>query len=142
MTVLAVEGGALAIHNPFILAEEDYISLEALGAVAFILVPNRFHASEAGAFHQRFPKAKVFASPAARMNLAKQECAVSGWLPVDWRSEIMPAFALAGTRALGEILFVHRPTKTLITTDLVFHMRHVHGRLPRPYSKQTIFLIA
>ncbi len=134
MTVMQVDG-QLAVHSPFILEEVDYQALERLGVVGWILVPNRFHCSDAGAFSKRFPHAKVLSSVAARKALKKQGCKVDGWLPRDWEGHELAAFPLQGTRGLGEILFVHRPSRTLVVTDLVFHILEAPRAIDRIFLK-------
>jgi hypothetical protein len=72
------------------------------------------------AARQRFPAAKLYA-PAA---LAKKQPG----LPIDGPPDALAgndltAVTVGGMPKLQETLFVHRPSRTLIATDLVFNVR-------------------
>lgn len=135
MTVCRVCDRDLVIHNAFQLRPEDISELERLGTVRWILVPNRFHSSEAGYLREKFPEARVIASPAARKALKKNGCPVAGWFPEDWKNLDMPAFEVRGTRGLGEWVFLHRPSRSLLVTDLVFHMREGSRPMDRSFLR-------
>jgi hypothetical protein len=136
LTLCRLADGRLVVHNAFRLREEDYAELASLGKVAYILVPNRFHASEAADFQRRFPEAEIIASPAAKRTLRKTKARVASWLPEGWqpRGE-MPVFAISGLRGLGEFVFLHRASRSLIVTDLVFHMLEVKRATDRSFLR-------
>jgi hypothetical protein len=118
MTILADSNGDLLIHNPFSLKESDYKKVAALGNVRWIVAPNRFHCSEVVEFALRFPAAEIHSSPLAVKSLKGCELKI---LPNSWKHEDIRAVEISGTRGLGEIVFYHPWSKTLIVTDLVFN---------------------
>ncbi len=125
MTVMALTAGDLIIHNAFRLADSDLAELRALGNVVGIVVPNAFHGDEAGWLSEQFPQARVFAPQASRKKF-KKIYRVDGSLELDWpqawASEIA-CVAIDGMRILNEVVFLHRASRTLVLTDLVFNLR-------------------
>lgn len=122
MTVMKLSDGSLAIHNAFQLKDEDYKKIEELGVVSSIIVPNVFHNSEAFVFKNRFPNAKVYAP---KDMLEKVEGCV-GVLPIELFASQNPevaCIAIQGLRLLKEIVFVHKPSQTLVLTDLAFNLQ-------------------
>lgn len=122
MTVVRHSSGQLAIHSAIRLRDEDYAELDALGTVALILVPSRLHADEARFYAERYPQAKLFAparlAALLRDRLGRVDGDYGRW-PAEWSSELV-ALQTNGTK-MDEALFWHRPSRTLIVTDLVFH---------------------
>lgn len=125
MTVMTLRSGEVVIHNAIRLHEKDYQTLERLGPIAYIVVPNTFHSSEAHFYKTRFPSAKLLVSPGALTSM-KKRTVVDGVLPSDWppglKSEI-ECIEFSGTRILNEVLFFQKDSRTLVVTDLVFNMR-------------------
>lgn len=121
MTILRKKDGGLVIHNAIRFREKDYASIEALGRVDAIAVPNIFHASDAPVYAERFPQAKVFVPKVVLKKLSKA-MKVNGSLEENWpyASEIA-VVPFAGR--LGESAFIHHASKTLVLTDLSFNMR-------------------
>ena len=123
MTIVRHTSGALAIHSAIRLHDADYARIvDPLGRVDLILVPNSLHSDEARYYAERYPRATVLVPAAARAKCAAKLPRVDGaydaW-PSAWADEL-EALQVEGTR-MSEALFWHRPSRTLITTDLVFH---------------------
>jgi len=136
MTICRLKSGDLVVHNAFQLKQKDVDELARLGGVAWILVPNRFHCSEAIFLRECFPAAKVVASPEARRALRKQKCPVHSWLPEGWEpQQEIHAFPIGGTRGLGEWVFLHLQSKSLIVTDLVFHLQEAKRPMDRSFLR-------
>lgn len=126
MTVIRLkEGRGLIVHNPIRLRDEDYAWIDDLGDVQAIIAPNSFHASDAAAYKEQYPRARLLVSRGAEKAVRKQ-LIPDGILPADWPDEYRPeidCMEFAGTRLLAENLLFHRPSRTLIATDLVFNLR-------------------
>lgn len=120
MTVVRTPRG-LWVHNAMRLRSEDYPKLEELGAVAWIVAPNAFHCSEAHVYKARYPAARLLVSPLAKAKVERQ-CPVDGPAS-EYVDACLESHDVAGTRWLGETVFFHVPSRTLIVTDLVFNMR-------------------
>jgi hypothetical protein len=124
MTVVRHTSGEIAIHSAIRLEDADYGRiLDSLGRVTTILVPNRLHADEARFYAERYPEAQVLVPRPVRERCAVKLPRVDGtfddaW-PARWAGELR-ALQVEGTR-MGEALFLHVPSRTLVVTDLVFH---------------------
>jgi hypothetical protein len=66
MTVVRLNDGRLVIYSAMALDEEQMQVLEDFGVPAFLVVPSRFHRSDAFAWKQRYPKLVVVAPESAR----------------------------------------------------------------------------
>jgi uncharacterized protein DUF4336 len=113
MTVIRLRDGRLVLHSPAPLGAALRAALEALGEVAFIVVPDA---------HGRFAAAAAAAYPRAQV--------LRDAFPAEWRGEL-ETLAVRGFR-LREVVLFHSPTRTLVITDLCFNIRespHAFARL-------------
>jgi hypothetical protein len=125
MTVVRVDDGLL-LHSPLPLDDAMVASITALGPVAHIVAPNCFHHLNIGPASERFPNAKVHAPQrlrAKRPDLRIDHDLQSGAEP--WPS--LAIFEIAGAPELDEFVFLHRPSASLIVTDLVFNIHEAQG---------------
>ncbi|MEM7247395.1 MAG: hypothetical protein AAF533_18795 [Acidobacteriota bacterium] len=123
MTVLETEPGRVALHASMRLDEAGTTELMGLGRPAWILVPNDFHSSEAGALAEAWPDARVLihsgASGATRAGLPR----IDGTIAEAWPESLsgrLEATELAGL-SFHESAFLHVATRTLVLTDLCFN---------------------
>jgi hypothetical protein len=133
MTVLRV-GDGLVLHAAIRLSEPELARLDALGPVVGIVVPNRFHDSDAPFYAERHPRALVLV-PAALRESQGRRLRIEGTIEADWPASWAPdleALELGGTRS-HETAFLHRASRTLVLTDLVFNLRATdfRGRVER-----------
>lgn len=125
MTVARLDDG-LWLHSPIALDDAAVAELAKLGEVAHIVAPNCFHHLNIGPALERFSAAKVHAPHglrAKRPDLRIDADLKPGRAP--W-----PAFEIieiAGAPELDEFVFLHRPSATLIVTDLVFNIHEAKG---------------
>lgn len=119
-TVVRLRDGTLWVHSPAPSSDEVCRALEALGRVAWIVVPNKFHHLNAPAMKQRYPGATLVAPASVRprndqlvfeRDISDPQLAAD--LP-DFR-----ALPLAGVPFLDETTFFHEPSGTLIAADLI-----------------------
>lgn len=135
MTILSDSENRLLIHNPFTLLEQDYRKIQSLGKVTWIVAPNRFHCSEVGGFLEAFPEAELHCSLAAVPALKKGKTPKL-ILPMSFpRIAEIQALEIKGTRGLGEIVFYHSLSRTLVVTDLVFHGLVGKNRLEKAFFR-------
>jgi len=125
MTVFLLASGEVAVHSAIAMDEAGMAALEAIGRPAWILVPNSLHFSDAGWYADRYPSARVLVPAASRAKLFEKVRRIDGSLDDDWpesnRGELA-VIPLQGTR-IGEVAFVHAPSRTLVLTDAVFNYR-------------------
>lgn len=126
MTVMEA-GGALAVHSAMRLGAGEMARLDALGPVRWVLVPNRYHASDAAWYAERYPAARLLVPARARAALEKERVGpIAGTHEADWPPELAGSIeraALDGLRLLHEVVFLHRATRTLVLCDLAFNLR-------------------
>jgi hypothetical protein len=130
MTVVRLHDGepSLWLHSPLALDDAAFEALAALGEVGHIVAPNCFHHLFVGPALERFPNAKLHAPAGLRSKRPDLR------IDADLRpgAEPWPAFEIveiAGVPALSEFVFLHRPSATLILTDLAFNIHEAKGLL-------------
>lgn len=130
MTVARLPDGALWVHSPIALDDALAAELDALGPVRHLVAPNCLHHFFLARAHRRYPQAAVHIAPglaAKRPRLAMGN-PLSATPPPEW-GDAFAVCPLEGARRLGETVFLHRPSRTLICTDLVFNLRTWRGPL-------------
>lgn len=135
MTVLRLPGGGLLVCSPLRLTPERQAAVEALGLVEHLYAPNLFHHLHLGAWADAFPDARVHAPaglakkrPDLRIDRVHTDPAEPGF------GSDVSEHVIAGCR-LGETALVHRPSGTLVVTDLVANVGRPEGLWARTYTK-------
>lgn len=124
MTVIRLPDGGLWCHSPIAPDETLFAAVDALGTVRHLVSPNQLHYAHIGAWQQRYPHAKAWASPGVRKRAASQRIEVSfdaelgDQSPADWLGAI-DQMLFRGSRVMQEIVFLHRASATLIVADLI-----------------------
>ncbi len=132
MTVVRLEDGSLLAHSPIRLTEELERRLATLGEVRHVLAPNFDHYLFVPHFKRRFPEARFYAAPGVAQKLS------------DLRFDVLLRHPSGGpfgdaiehawfrsSHELQEIALFHRPTRTLITSDLAFNIQSTAGLVSR-----------
>src|SRR5262249_43521280 len=131
-TVIRLHSEALLIVSPPPVEAGGLECLEALGSVEEVLVPNSFHYLNAPGFLARYPHATLRVVPGLHERVPGlprgQELPESA-LP-SWRG-VIEHLVLGPVRGVSEAVLFHRPSATLILTDLAFHMLQFEHRLER-----------
>lgn len=120
MTIVRLPDGAIWIHSPTALDGRLANAIEALGRVAYIVAPNTLHYWYVPDWMARFAQAKFFYAPGLEIR-AKRPLPdgerLSETPPPDW-AETIDQTCVEGD-LLNEVDFYHRPSRTLILTDLI-----------------------
>lgn len=129
MTVLGLSGGELAIHSAIRMSEPDMQAIDGLGTVAYVIAPNSMHASDAPWYAARYPGARVLVPAAARAR-QQSRMRIDGTVE-DWPTQLrghLEGLSVQGLRG-PETVYLHRASRTLVVTDLVFNFGddHFHG---------------
>lgn len=132
-TVVKLATGNTAIFSPVALTKSVKSEVEALGPIKYIIASDQEHHIFLEEWHKAYPEAKVlgpdslpeyrqkqgyFAIPDPRWLSAKKGENVS--VDADFDKEFDIAYVPA--HANKELVFNHRPTKTLIEADLLFNL--------------------
>lgn len=119
MTVVRLRDGRLWIHSPIAPSPHIDRSLRDLGDVRYVVAPNRSHHLFLKAFLQAHPEASVWLVPG--LHGKDQDLAelpeLQGRPP--WDDELVP-YSIGGLPIIGETVWFHDETGTLILTDLLF----------------------
>ncbi len=129
MTVMQVGDGGLVVHCALRMSEPDMQCLDAIGRVAYVIVPNPFHASEAPWYADRYPEAKTLL-PQAMRRKQERRMRIDGTIEDSWPAELqgeLDALLIDGLR-LPETAYRHARSKTLVVTDLVMNFGNDHFR--------------
>ena len=125
-TAIRLADGGVWVHSPIDFDAASVAALDALGPVRFVVAPSGLHHLFARAALARWPAAQLVASPAVA---PKQPGLAFTPLRADappWGDEIA-ALPIGGMPGVEEWVFFHRPTGTLLVTDLLFHLTDVSG---------------
>ena len=141
MTVVRLPGEQLLVHSPIPMPPGSALleQLQALGTVAFIVAPNKMHHLFLAPCTQTFPNARVYGPKGLAQKrpdlAARLHDLPSGDVP-EWLPDL-EHLAFEGIPAGNESVWFHRPSATLIVTDLLQWMA---GDLPwstRAYATLT-----
>lgn len=132
-TVVRLTDGRLWLHSPVAYSSTLAEALHELGRPAFLVAPNTLHHLHLSEWTKAHPEAAVYASP----DLARRGGAVFGCAiplsrpPQDWDGVLDSVVVDLGS--FIEVVFHHRPSRTLIVTDLMqtFEPQRVRGALQR-----------
>lgn len=120
MTVVRLPGGSLWLHSPSEPSESLFEAIEALGPVRFLVAPNTLHYWWLPEWQARFPAAEAHGAPGLERT-AKRPLPTLLPLgeapPPDWAETIDQVLVQGGL--LTEVDFFHRPSRSLILTDLI-----------------------
>ena len=122
MTVVRLGNGELLVHGPVPRSAEIAGEVDPLGAVRWVIAPNRFHHLYAGEWAS-LPGARLLGAPGVarkRPDLRLEELGAA--TPAGWPAEIEHVL-LEGLPIVNEVVLFHRPSRTLIVADLFFNYR-------------------
>ncbi len=128
MTVARLADGGLWLHSPGPVTDAVAESLDALGPVKHIVAPNRLHHLHLPSATERFPEAAVHGAPglAAKRKDVSFDAELGGVAPEAWRGQF-DQLVIEGNPLLNEVVFLHRPSRTLIVADLAFNIQESKG---------------
>jgi hypothetical protein len=119
MTLLRGPAGQLFAHSPTELTAELAQAIAQLGDVAWLIAPNRLHHTWLADWARAYPAAAVYLAPAVRAPVAEggpppaRLVARTGYPWDPW----LLTLPVRG-RYMTEVEFFHRPSRTLVLTDL------------------------
>jgi len=120
MTVVRLEDGSLWIHSPEKINNELVDELLNLGNVKYLISPNKLHHLFLPEWVKEYPEALKYSSP----GLSKKRKDINFDMELEdkpekeWYTDI-DQIIFRGSPAMEEVIFCHKPSKTLILTDLI-----------------------
>lgn len=130
MTVVELPNNKLWIHSPSKITDSLLEDLSALGDPTYLVSPNKIHHLYLNEWKERFPHGHLYAPPGLvhkRQDVCFNQELTD--LPEDaWINEI-DQLIFRGSTMMEEVVFFHKPSQTLILTDLIenFPDNHFHG---------------
>lgn len=121
MIVARLPSGTLWLCSPIPMDDALAAQLQELGPVSDIVAPNLFHNAWAAAAKERFPAATLHAPAGLRRKLAQLAIDAELRDGSGWQGAI-ETIALRGAPLVEEHVFLHRDSRTLIVTDMLFHI--------------------
>ncbi|MBI1181944.1 MAG: DUF4336 domain-containing protein [Alphaproteobacteria bacterium] len=121
MTILRLADDDLFVHSPTRLTPDLRRAVEREGRVRWIVGPNRLHYWWIPDWRAAFPGAEVYLAPKVRRQAGDridfEARTLDGSAGYPWDKEI-DTLPVAGD-FMTEIVFFHRPSRTLVLTDLI-----------------------
>lgn len=134
MTVIRLGSGTLVLHSPVHISAELRAELDALGPVGFIVVPEA-HGRFAEQASQTFPSARLLAAP--RPPSKRRSLPFAGSLadqpPAQWAGHVESQLVLGFP--LHEVVLFHRPSRSLVLTDLCSNIQRSSFRIARLFFR-------
>ncbi|QUD89522.1 DUF4336 domain-containing protein [Phenylobacterium montanum] len=118
--VVRLDNGDLWVWSPVRLTEAIIRDLQVLGPVRHLVSPNKLHHLYLQDWKQAFPEAQLWgpASTIKKRRDLKFHAALRGLSPAEWQGEIDQAW-FTGSLIMDEVVFFHRPSRTVIVADLI-----------------------
>ncbi len=122
-TIMRVGDGGLMIHAPLAVDEATADRIDALGDVRFLVAPNSLHWMFLKAAKDRWPKARVLATPVLAKKLGSFPFEA---LPESGRISGMDGIRVVriqGAPRIQEHVFLHESSRSLVVGDLIFNVQ-------------------
>jgi len=116
-TVVRLSNGELLVHSPSPIDEVLVDRIREIGPVAHLIAPGSYHYFYVAAWQEAFPEAMVWICPGVERKQPDLE--------FDWF--LSDQVLVRGNRLIWEVVFLDRPSKTLIITDLLENIGEKSG---------------
>jgi glyoxylase-like metal-dependent hydrolase (beta-lactamase superfamily II) len=128
MNVVRLGDASTLVHSPTPVDDALAAQIAALGRVAYIVAPNCYHHLHVTAFLARFPDAKVYGAPGLAQKCPDLPLAgtLDDGAAVPWAGAL-DHITLPGAPKLNEVVFLHRASRSLLVTDLLFNVTSPDG---------------
>jgi hypothetical protein len=132
MTVIRLADGSLFVHSPIHLDDDIRATLDRIGPIRHVVAPNRFHHLYAADYPRNYPDAKLYCAPGLETKRRDLhfDAILSDEAPEAWRGQI-DQLVFRGFSPLNETVFIHRSSRTVLFTDLLFNVTHTDSAWTR-----------
>jgi hypothetical protein len=127
MTVIRLANGDLLLHSPTRYTDALKRQLEGLGRIAHLVAPNTAHWTCMADWQRACPHATTWAVPGLRQRSQVRRSGLrldfdlGEAAPPDW-GDTVDLVMVPGGMGFREAALFHRPTRTLVLTDLVLNL--------------------
>jgi glyoxylase-like metal-dependent hydrolase (beta-lactamase superfamily II) len=137
MTVVLLADGGLWIESPVPISYPALTELTGMGPVRYLVADTPRHVWRLELWHDLFPDAQLWAPRPTALTLQRAKLPLAGILgapaAAPW-AEHLDQVAVQGSRLIEEVLFLHKPSRTLIVGDLI----QVHDLQPGRYLSNAL----
>jgi Domain of unknown function (DUF4336) len=125
MVVIRLGSGELFLHSPVALNDRLKQELDALGPVRHVVAPNMAHHLFISPYSKAFPDATLWGAPGLKEKVPALPLhrVLSEATDAPWSREL-DQLIVAGIPRINEVAFLHRPSRSLLLTDLAIHFPH------------------
>jgi hypothetical protein len=125
MTVIRLPGDELFLHSPVALDEPTRVALDQLGAVRWIVGPSKVHHFHLGDYVHAYPDAELVGAPGLPEKRPDLHFRHVLHETTSMRFDgLLERRLFEGAPMMNEVVFCHRPSRTLLLTDLAFNVPH------------------
>ncbi len=140
MTIVRLGNGDLFVHSPTPLPSALRSEVDKLGRVAHLVSPNFIHYWWIKEWENQYPDAIKWASPKVRPRAAKHDIHFDrdlGDQPDPAWAQDIDQIIVRGPRAMSEVEFFHKASRTLILTDFIenFERDRLHSHALKLLTK-------
>ena len=138
MTIVKLRTGSLWLDSPISVTSETLRHVTDLGPVGYLVAATPRHVWRLAAWHTLFPEAQLWAPRPTPFTLKKGSLSYTGILgdepPQAWKNDF-DQLAFKGNPLIEEVLFFHKPSRTVILDDLI----QVHPRVEGKHFRNALF---
>lgn len=120
MVVIRLSDGRVMLQSPGEITPDLKAKIEAIGPVAWIVAPGTFHHLHVSAAQAAFPAAQTWICPGLETKRPdlRFDALLGDTPPPDWADDL-DQVVVDHNRVISEVVFFHRPSRTLIVVDLI-----------------------
>ncbi len=136
MTIARLGDGSLWLHSPVKHSPELALKVSALGRVGHIVAPSKVHHLMVAGWARATPEATLHGAPG--LPDKRHDLSFAGELgdePAAAWADVFEQCCLKGAPYVNEVLFLHRPSRTLIVTDAAFNIPNAPDLWTRSYLR-------
>jgi hypothetical protein len=140
MTVIRLANGGLVLHSPTKLDLSSKREFQQLGPITAIIAPSWWHDLYLREYLSSYPDAKLYGAPTLvrwSQSLPFVEL-LDGLAPSLWVDQIDQVHVQGIGLFLDEIVFYHRPSRSLIVADLLFNLSEKDAWITRALGSLVI----
>jgi hypothetical protein len=138
MTVVKLCNGSLWVDSPVSVPSETLKRITEFGPVRYLVAATPRHVWRLSAWHTLFPGAQLWAPRPTPFTLKKGPLPFTGILgdlaPEGWADDLSQ-LAFKGNPLIEEVLFFHKPSRTVILDDLI----QIHPRVEGKHFRNALF---
>lgn len=127
MTIIRLRNGDLLLHSPTRYSPELASAIGELGTIRHLVAPNVAHWTFIADWQRAFPATVMWAAPGlneraqVRASTLRIDRELGGAAPAEW-ADVLHQGVVSGAAGFNEVWFMHKPSRTLIVTDLIEYL--------------------